>query len=349
MDWLSEHLGSMGYAGDFYIPESGSGGGGGGGGNSKNKRPAGLEQIRNPDDFNEPIKKENTESGFPRIQRFFTWEQFLSYVDWRGKNYRRVSQTTSAKRYDRTLTHDFQEAMNLAKYGWPAGLRHMKDIDKKIIFTPQEQMGLHYEQTSEYDVAGGSVNIGRYLIGMPDCMRHVKAPVEHVFPSRIQKIIVIDTTHDKTQTDEIINHGYTVYQIIEALELVNIRTELTLVHNANKQHMYCSDDFHFFETYIKLKSPEDIIYPEKIIFALAHPSMFRRLIVSSWEKEPYLIRSVFGFYPDGEYGKYIKNWMPPQSLTKDALIIPGYDRKEQMQEVLQQVKRMIRSQYEQAR
>ena len=337
MDWLSEHLGSMGYAGDFYISESGNGGGGG----SKTNRSAGQEQIRNPDDFNEPIKKTNTESGFPRTQRFFTWEQFLSYVDWRGKNYRRTSQMTSAKHHDRTLTHNFQEAMNLAKYGWPAGLRHMKDIDKKIIFTPQEQMGLHYEQTSEYDVAGGSVNIGRYLMGMPDCMRHVKAPVEHVFPSRIQKIIVIDGTNAITQTDEIIKHGFTVYQIIEALELVNIRTELTVVHSS------CSnDEYDFFETYIKLKSPEDIIYPEKIIFALAHPSMFRRLVFSSWEKEPYSIRIHWGFSDHRNYGYYISEWMPPQSLTKDALIIPGYDHKEQMQKVLSQVKSMIKSQYE---
>ena len=36
-------------------------------------------------------------------------------------------------------------------------------------------------------------------------------------------------------------------------------------------------------------------------------------------------------------------------LTKDALIIPGYDHKEQMQEVLHQVKRMIKSQYDAVR
>lgn len=346
MDWLSEHLGSMGYAGDFYIPESG---GGGGDGNSKNKRPAGQEQIRKPDDFNEPIKKENTESGFPRTQRFFTWEQFLSYVDWRGKKDRRSSQRTDVGYYQRSLTSNFQEAMNLAKYGWPDGLRRVKDIDKKIIFTPQEQMGLHYEQTSEYDVAGGSVNIGRYLMGMPDCMRHVKAPVEHVFPSRTQKIIVIDDTHSTTQTDEIINHGYMVYQIIEALESANIRTELILTHSANKQHIATLDDFDFFETYIKLKSPEDIIYPEKIIFALAHPSMLRRLVFSSWEKEPYSIRIHWGFRDQTHYGLYIPEWTPPQSLTEDALIIPGYDHKKEQDNVINQVNRMIQSQYDKAR
>ena len=342
MDWLSEHLGSMGYAGDFYIPESGGGGKGG----SENKHFAGQEQIRKPHDFQEPVKKKNTESNFTRIQRFFTWEQFLSYVDWQGSNWRRASQRTDNKSYNTTRTWTFQEALDLAKYGWPEGLRRVKDVEKKIIFSPQEQMGLHYEKTTEYDVAGGSVNIGRYLTGMPDCMRHVKAPREHVFPSRIQKIFVIDTTHKFTKTDEIINHGYTVYQIVEALELANIRTELTLAHGSNKQDMYSEDDYYFFETYIKLKSPEDVIYPEKIIFALAHPAMFRRLILSSWEREPFFIRRIFGFYTEGQYGNYIAEWMPPSSLIKDALIIPGYDHKEQMQEVLQQVKNMIKSQYD---
>lgn len=345
MDWLKEHLGSMGYAGDFYIPESGSGGKGG----SENKRFVGQEQIRTHDDFQEPVKKKNTESDFVRIQRFFTWEQFLSYVDWRGSDWRRLSQRTDIRRYHTTHTWTFQEALDLAKYGWPEGLRQVKEPEKKIIFSPQEQMGLHYEEITEYDIAGGSVNIGRYLTGVPDCMRHVKAPREHVFPSRIQKIFVIDTTHAVTETDEIINHGYMVYQIIEALELANIRTELTLANSANKQGMYSKDDYYFFETYIKLKSPEDVIYPEKIIFALAHPAMFRRLTISSWEREPFFTRRIFGFYMDGHYGNYIAEWMPPSSLTKDALIIPGYDHKEQIQEVLRQVKNMIKSQHDAVR
>ena len=343
MDWLRNHFGSMGYVGDFYFPESGGGKVGIG------KRLAGHEQIRTPNNNNQPVKKRNTESCFTRIQRFFTWEQFLSYIDWRGGNWWRSSQKTSGKSYQRTKTCSFKEALDLAKYGWPEGLRGVKDAENKIIFTPHEQLGLHYEQTTEHDVAGGSVNIGRYLMGMPDCMRHVKSPKPHVFPSRIQKIFVVDATNRDTQTDEIINHGHMVYQIIEALELANIRTELTLVHSANKQYMESKDDYYFFETYIKLKSPEDVIYPEKLIFTLAHPSMFRRLVISSWEREPLFVRSTFGFYDEGHYGTYIRQWMPPKSLTKDALIIPGYDKPKQMQEVLRQVKSMIESQYDAVR
>ena len=349
MNRLNEHIGSFGFLGDFYIPNSGGGTGDGTGGavaipRVDNKRIAGEEQVPPESSYADPERKINEESGFTRIQQFFTWEQFLSYTDWQGKNWRRSSQESSTKKYNHSDTWTFQEALDLARYGWAAGLRQKKEHERKILFTPQEQMGLHYERTIDYDVAGNSVDMGRYLTGMPDCMRHVKMPKEHVFPTRTQKIFVIDDTHDNTQTHEIINHGYTVYQIIEALELVNIRTELIYVHPSNKQYMSALNDYYFFETYIKLKNTEDVIYPEKIIFALAHPSMFRRLVLSCWEREPFLTRMTFGFYSGAHYGNYIEKWAPPFSMTKDALIIPGYNHKKEMEQLKEQVRKLIESQ-----
>ena len=43
MNWIQEHLGSMGHLGDFYIPQSG---GGAGNGNGKKTHIAGTEQIQ---------------------------------------------------------------------------------------------------------------------------------------------------------------------------------------------------------------------------------------------------------------------------------------------------------------
>ena len=108
--------------------------------------------------------------------------------------------------------------------------------------------------------------------------------------------------------------------------------------------MSALNDYNFFETYIKLKNTEDVIYPEKIIFALAHPSMFRRLVLSCWEREPFLTRMTFGFYSGANYGNYIECWQPPLSMTQDALVIPGYYHKNDMQQVFTQVKELIESQ-----
>ena len=345
MDWLSEHIGSMGYMGDYYVPNSINFGNGIGAGRPT-KRIVGQEQIR-PSKNSEPTKKKNTESDFTRIQRFFTWEQFLDYADWHGKNSRRASQRTDV--YNYTHTHNFQEAMDLARYGWPEGLQKTQDMDKKVLFTPHEQMGVNFNQDTVYDVAGGSVNIGRYLMGMPDCMRHIKIPQTHNFPCRIQKIFFICSVHAGTNTDEILNHGYKVYQIIEALEQVNIQTELFFATSSNKKYMEHQQDYYFFETYIKLKNSEDIIYPEKIIFPLAHPSMFRRLVLSTLEREPFFTRQIFGFYSGGDYGSWIESWMPPPSLTRDALIIPGYHDQAEMEKVIDRVQSMIKSQYDTVR
>ncbi len=349
MNCVNEHLGSLSFLCDFYIPNSGGETGNGAAETAEtsvnNKCVVGEEQLQPKLGSAEPERRVNKESGFTRIQQFFTWEQFLSYIDWHGKDWRRASQQTSTKKYERSGTWTFQEAMDLARYGWHDGLRQVKDVDKKIVFVVPDQMGLHYERDVEYDVAGGSVDIGRYLTGMPDCMRHVKPPREHAFPTRIQKIFIIDTTHRNTKTSEIINHGYTVYQIVEALELTNIRTELIYVHATNKQYAETQTDYYFFETYITLKKPEDVICPEKIIFALAHPSMFRRLVLSGWERESFFTRMTFGFHSGAHYGTYIEGWTPPLSMAKDALIIQGYDHKKEMRQLKEQVQKLVESQY----
>ena len=344
MDWLQNHLGSMGYLGDYYIPQSS----GGGSGASESKRIAGEEQIRKKAKDLNPVDVYTEEYGYPRLQKFFEWEQFLDYVDWSGKEHRRRSHWTGQMAKKHTMTWNFEEAMNLARYGWREGLEKAKNLEK-IDFQITETFQQNYDIKTQYNVAGGAVNIGRYLSGMPDCMRCMHISNYHSLPARIQKVFIISDYAIDTNPNEILQHGYKVYQIINALEMANIQTDITLAFGVNKWCMYYQNDYDFYETYINIKKTEDVIYPEKMIFCVAHPSMFRRLVFSEEEKNSYFIREKFHFhYDDGEfgYGKHVKSWKPPYPMTKGALVIPRLDQKEEMEHLMNKVQRLIQSQYD---
>ena len=125
MNWMQEHLGSMGHLGDFYIPQSGSGGNGDG----KKVHIAGTEQIQKTDKDWEP-EIIRTNQRYRRIQKFYEWEQFLNWVDWPGKEYRRASHRISDKTYEFTHTWTFQDAVNLARYGWTEGVSKIQQFEK---------------------------------------------------------------------------------------------------------------------------------------------------------------------------------------------------------------------------
>ena len=344
MNWMQEHLGSMGHLGDFYISDSG-----GGNGDGKKIHIAGTEQVNKPDKDWEP-EIIRTNQQYRRIQKFYEWEQFLNWVDWSGKTYRRASHRISDKNYKFTHTWTFQDAMDLARYGWAEGVSKIQQFEKLDLPTHETFMQ-NYDIQTEYSVAGGSVNIGRYLAGMPDCMRHMRTSNHHVLPSRVQKIIIISNSSNRVLADEILKYGYKIYQIIEALEMANIQTDITLAYSAKNYNTEQISDYCFYETYIKIKKAEDVLYPEKILFCVAHPAMFRRLVLSENERNSFAIRMKYRFYEDDApgYGVYDPNWRPPIDMMKDALLIPSLEDKVGFSWFMEDFRHLIKSQYEKIR
>ncbi len=342
MNWMQEYLGSMGHLGDFYIPQSGGGGNGGG----ETRHIAGTEQIQKTDkDWEPEIIRSNQQ--YRRIQKFYEWEQFLNWVDWSGKKYRRASHRIGDKNYKYSLTSTFQDAMDLARYGWAEGVSKIQQFEKLDLPTHETFMQ-NYDIQTAYSVAGGSVNIGRYLAGMPDCMRHMRMINNHALPSRVQKIIIISNSSGRVLADEILKYGYKIYQIIEALEMANIQTDITLAYSAKNYNTEQISDYCFYETYIKIKKAEDVLCPEKILFCVAHPAMFRRLVLSENERNSFAIRMTYRFYEDGApgYGVYDPNWRPPIDMMKDALLIPSLEDKVGFSWFMGDFRHLIKSQYE---
>lgn len=284
-------MGSMGFAGDFYI--AGQNGAGAGAGRAKQ---VGVEQISDTDTrgfINERV----IHNGYPVTRHIYTWEQFLSRVDWRGDDSMRRSQYHESDLFFApTGTLTFQDAMRLARYGWTEILPYIHRIKNNFSVPPN----LHPRQTVrlQHNVAGGGVNIGKYLMGAPDCMNRTYLENQFSVPVRFKKIFVSLGYSFDTDEATTIRRGSEIFKSVEALELSNIRTEIIICgHNISKDN-----DIEFYETYVKLKAFDETFYPEKILFALAHPSSLRRLMFSEYERNPWEIRKKFHFYIEPWHG-----------------------------------------------
>jgi len=353
MNLMHGHLDTIGGLADLYLPGGGAGAGDadGNGGHDDARtdmRPVGEEQIRISSTDTPPRIIENHESGFPRLQKFYEYDQFLNYVDWSGNESQRGSHGTTPEIIKHTQTHNFEEAMNLARFGWVDGLKQISKIPP-IQLPRIESLRPSYEVQTQYDIAGGAVNIGKYLAGEPDCMRRMQIPSGHDIPSRIQKILIVNNSYLHTTIQSIIQYGSMIYQIIDALEMANIRTEITFTAHANKMAMFYETDYDFYEKYIKIKNAGDRMSPEKLLFVLAHPSFFRRLCSSEGERNPSSIRNKFGFKKSCGYGAYIPTWQPPESMMRDTILIHTPGSQDQACALLRRVEDLIKSQYEKMR
>lgn len=308
--------------------------------NFTQKHNPGDEQLRRPK-YGPPRVVKTDKYYYPRLQKFYEWEQFLDWVDWRGRENTRTSHRTDYDWRNRTMTDDFPAAMNLARFGWSDALWRIHDLEK-IDLPLCPTLLQSYDIHTEYNIAGGAVNIGRYLAGMPDCMRAMRISNAHTLPTRIQKILIANDPCVEDSNLNIMQDGYAIYQIIEAMERANIRTELTWVSAPNKFY-WALNEHDFYECYIKLKRAGEPIYPERLLFQLAHPAMKWRLVISERERNPFKIR--FKYFDENCLGTKIEGWRPPADMMRDTLVIYSGC----VQEAVFAAAAMINSQYDKIR
>ena len=229
-----------------------------------------------------------------KIEKYFSWEEFLDYVNWQPDNADTASHDTSTEYRSWNGTKSFKHALNLAKYGWKEILNQIKQIEL-------DDLDIHNNINlweSRYEVVGASVDIGRYNMGVPDCMMRQNQYINNNFHNNPKFVnIVVNTAYSANVGKKtVINHGIKVLNVMNTLEMNNVKTRIILLDNTQNQ-------FHdLWRVFIKIKDFEDIFYLEKLLFPIAHPSFLRRLLFSAAEREPEDIRDRYGFCWGGVYG-----------------------------------------------
>lgn len=228
-------------------------------------------------------------------EKYFDWNDFLNYADWQDSKTENVSHDTD----DQTWfgTPNFGVAMHLARYGWTECLNKIKNIDIDCF----DRLNQQQLWETKYSVVGSEVDIGRYVIGMPDCMSHrIPYYIDTVCACPKFVNIVVNTSFCcKRDFDYVVARGVQILSTINTLEINNVRTKLILLTNVvDSESLACN----VHRIFIKIKDYQDIFYLEKLMFPIAHPSFFRRLVFSAMEREPQHIRKQFGFYWNCGYG-----------------------------------------------
>lgn len=205
-----------------------------------------------------------------------------------------------------TGTSSMAETLDLARYGWPEGTALLQDAADEI--TVQPAMGETVRPDIFYDVAGSEPDVGRYLSGEPENMIDFQLPPAP--QGNVVEVAVEVAQSREVSTEQIMRRGAAVLAAVEAMQINGYSTAVSVATQVSSCR-YPSRDLIHYVPVIKPGTYADI---DRLAFAIAHPSFFRRLIFAASENTPKDLREDMGFVSGGAYG-----------YTTDLTIVPQRD------------------------
>lgn len=216
--------------------------------------------------------------------------------------------SSKAKDYDKQkLTDNLEQALDYMKYGWEDGAKQLTEKFNNL------RMKIADKKSTKafYDVAGFQASVPRYLQGVPTSMINQKR-----IPKKQPVVTLIKSigyTFDYT-AETILEEGFKAIQIIEAIEASGVRVNLDVVRFTN-------GDWQQLETRIRIKNADERLNISKLAFAIAHPSMLRRICFAIMEKHPMVEDRSFRY----DYGSSLSRYSDLQYYYNqpNEYLIPG--------------------------
>lgn len=222
-------------------------------------------------------------------KHFNSWGEFL---DWCQEHRQPSNRGVCAKnqfslnypastRWDDNLGLD--GAFQMARIGWAEGMKQAEEISKPLVETIVGQLE---RSDITYDVEGIAVDVGRFLAEEPECwIRFENEIVSSPCASpRLITIVHNLSESSRVDADSIMRKGAHVMALIQALEYAGHRVELTVLPFASQEGT-CS---------VTVKQFDQPLDSALAIYALAHPSVLRRLGFIYAENMSYGAQRVIG-------------------------------------------------------
>jgi hypothetical protein len=208
-----------------------------------------------------------------------------------GGRLRYSSSHTGTKSF--TGTRDYGEAMSLVRNGWSEHRDEAKTMAQRVVANVQQTMRPMHVPV--YDVSGSFVDIGAYLEGIPECMvdfQQEMAPTT----GRVVTILVSAFVSCAVSRDAIVKRGVAIAALIEALACHNVSVELWSEMAGGESFTVKGGKYVSILT--KVKGASDALDLDHLMFAIGHPSMFRRLYFGASETllPSNLASRYLGFY-----------------------------------------------------
>ena len=225
---------------------------------------------------------------------FDSWMEFVNLAE-NGQSEITNNIRSSQVGFDSFAGCSFQEALNLAKVGWPQGvsdIRNKIDILWSTISTKRSipEMRMSY-------VGPGTLDIKRYNLGHPQpYVTWVPGEQESEATGSIVKLVCNGTASSGVSVGTLFSRGARVCVLTDLLEKAGKRVEISIAFRVKGRS---SGEIQYE---IPIKGSQDPLDIDRIAFSLAHASTLRRLAFSVLEQENLEVRGACGIIPGGGYG-----------------------------------------------
>lgn len=221
---------------------------------------------RQPENFPHPTHKGKESVYFP------SWGELLAFVEANaGKG-----QGSSTCRDDASWygTSSITEALSVARDGWPEGEALAKDLCTKIL---DKVTSLVEVEHVNYDVEGIGLDVAAFLNGEPECWQRFERKTEEREGLKQIRVVMDVTVSGGLSTGVIIARGAAVAALVQSLEFAGSRVQLEVLPLCNGPR---------WESRVLVKAADQDLDMSRVIFALAHPSMLRRIGFATQEGCP---------------------------------------------------------------
>jgi len=227
-------------------------------------------------------------------------------------------------------TATFAEAVDLARRGWPEGLKSLRTaIDASTIFLPSASL-----RTASLDVGGAFPLVPVAVAGDPACM--VTIGEELRATQRIYRFVVNFACLAHVTPAQILNRGAALLAWVDALEAAGARVEIIALRSSKTPAQ--SKDFTNHTVAFTAKRPDEHLDMDRLAFVLMHRSMMRRFAFACQDRAEGMAYTV----KTGRGTSH--NWLHPDLHCPHSVYFPcladnasDYDTPESAERVTQQI------------
>lgn len=192
---------------------------------------------------------------------------------------------SSDKEYDDTWhgpsATTLQDACTMATEGWTELRPEVDNVLNDVTERLADRLADLYKPT--YDFGGAYVDMGRYVEGDPECMVNFQATADKAV-GRVVKVVIAGTASWNIKQEWLMRRGVAVLSLIDTINKLGFGIELWWDSTVAGKR---ADKYDCFTTAVKLHDSEDSLDINSVMFALAHPSMLRRLTFSVQEQSEF--------------------------------------------------------------
>lgn len=220
------------------------------------------------------VKKFGTKGSKVRVEMFDSFGEFVDYAK------HNPSPDSSNKDADKWAgSASLQDAADMARKGY-GEIRPQVDSLMAVL---QERIAERFGErfVTEYSVTGGTVDMGKFVTGDPECMLDWKAEPSASM-GRVVRVCMAGTASANIPAEHIIRRGTAVVALLDTLHKLGVGLELWWDSTISGDTT--EDGINRFSTAVKLHDSSEPLDIDNLMWAVAHPSMLRRLTFSVQEQ-----------------------------------------------------------------